>query len=176
MAGQRVPLFRSESNGNMDAGENNLIFALKYDMSQPARMLPGLNEQQCNSGYPIAIYAYKATIITDYYGQLFQTYGDSDDQINLTTYDLSNDEFISGLKQINFTAGTSGTLGKTVISYRAKKNPLKLRSKFGKWKRPPIYLGPTAGNMFYICTHNSSDSNARTFCAHVEIQSWKQFT
>lgn len=176
MAGTRVPLYRSEKYGVLSANADAQIFSLKYDMSRVDRMLPGSNQEDLISGYPISIYSYKVILVGDYHGQLYQTYGDSDDATNLTNYDLSNDEFIQGLKQVNMVAGTSTTLGKTVISYRAKKNPEHLRKKFGKWKRPPIYLGPDAGNYWTVGTHNSSDSNARTFVAHCQIESWKQFT
>tara|TARA_Y100000588_G_scaffold282668_1_gene299891 strand:- start:390 stop:920 length:531 start_codon:yes stop_codon:yes gene_type:complete len=176
MAGTRVKLYRNELNGTMNSDENNKIFSLKYDMSSVGRLIPGSNSQDLVSGYPIAIYSYRLKIIGDYHGQVWQSYGDSDDLTNLTTWNLSNDELVQGLKQWDIMGGTSTTLGKGFISYTAKKNPKHLRAKFGKWKRPPIFLGPDAGNAFYICTHNSSASNNRTFLGMLEIGSWKQFT
>jgi len=176
MAGTRVPIYRNELNGTMNSDENNKIFTLKFDMSSVGRLIPGANAQDLVSGYPIAIYSYRVELTGDYHGQLWQSYGDSDDMTNLTTWDLSNDELVLGLKQWGIMAGTSTTHGKTTISYRAKKNPKHLRAKFGKWKRPPIFLGPSAGNYFAVCTHNSSASNNRTYLGFLEIGSWKQFT
>jgi len=176
MAGTRVPLYRSEKYGVLAADADAQIFSLKYDMSHGFMLTPGANTEDLISKYPVAIYSYKVILVGDFHGQLYQTYGDSDDATNLSNYDLSNDEFCLGLKQVNMLAGTSTTLGKTVISYRAKKNPKHLRARFGKWKRPPIYLGPTAGNYWNVSVHNSSDSENRTFVAHCQIESWKQFT
>lgn len=176
MAGTRVGLHRTEKSAILLANENEKIFKLKYNMSAVGRLTPGNNSEDLESAYPIAIYAYEIHALGDYYGQVFQTYGDSDDETDLTTWSMSNDEFIQGLKQYRQLAGTSTALDKTVIKYRAKKNPRHLRARFGKWKRPPIYLGPGAGNVFYVCTHNNSESNERTYCIHVAITSWKQFT
>jgi len=176
MAGTRVTLHRNEKSGVLAADADNMIFKLKYDMSTGTRMLPGNNNEELSSGYPIAIYAYEIRMLGDFYGQVYQTYGDTDDESSLTNWSLSNDEFNQGLKQWRQICGTSTTLDKTVIKYRAKKNPKHLRAKFGKWKRPPIYLGPDAGNAFYVGVHNSSDSTERTYLCHVAITSWKQFT
>ena len=175
MAGIRVPLTRSENNGTLAAGANNQIFELKYSMAAVTNFHPGNNQAQIESRYPIAIYRYKLEIVGDFYGVIFQTYGDTDDLVNLSTYDLSNDEFCLGLKQQSLFGGTSSAMAKTTISYAAKKNPKKLQSQYGKWKRPPIYLGPGAGNLFNISVKNMSDSINRTFQVILEIPSWRQF-
>jgi hypothetical protein len=176
MGGTRQALHRTEKSGTLAPLADNLIFEIKYDMSSTVRLTPGSGQEALISAYPMAIYRYRIEIVGDYFGSVYQTYGDSDDRTNLTNFNVSNDEFIQGLKQCSMIAGTSTTMGKTVINYAAKKNPVKLRAKFGKWKRPPIYLGPSYGNSFYICTHNNSDSSNRTFNCHVTISSWKQFT
>lgn len=176
MGSIRVPLHVTEKNGTLSAGADNLVFSLTYDMSQPARLIPGGNSDTLISGYPIAIYAYEFRCLGDFYGQIYQTYGDTDDATNLTDWNLANDEFVLGLKQSRQLAGTGSSLDKTVIRYSAKKNPKKLQGRYGKWKRPPIFLGPGAGNGFYCMVHNNSDSENRTFLAHLKISSWKQFT
>lgn len=176
MGGTRIPLYRSEKMGVVLADADAQIMSLKYDMSAPYRLKPGLNQEDLISGYPLSIFSYKIMLIGDFFGQLYQTYGDSSDASSLTNYDIADDTFIQGLKQLNMLAGTSTTLDKTVISYRAKKNPKHLRAKYGKWKRPPIYLGPTAGNYWSVSVHNSSDSIDRTFTAHCKISSWRQYT
>lgn len=175
MAGTRVPLYRGENNGLMSAGENNSVFHLTYSMSFADNFHPGANDGTIQSRYPICIYRYKVTIVGDFYGAVYQTYGDSDDILSLTVMDFSNDEFCQGLKQYDLFPGTSTTMGKTTIRYSAKKNPKSLQKKFGKWRRPPIYLGPSSGNFFNISVKNFSDSDARTYQAIVSIPSWRQF-
>jgi len=175
MAGIRVPLTRSEVNGTMAAGANNQLFELKYNMAAATNFHPGNNQAQIETRYPIAIYRYKIEIVTDFFGVIYQTFGDSDDIANLSVFDLSNDEFCLGLKQHSIFPGTSTTMGRATISYSAKKNPKNLQAKYGKWKRPPIYLGPGSGNIFNVSVKNSSASNNRTFSAIMEIPSWRQF-
>jgi len=174
----RVPMYRSESTGVIPADADEQLFSLTYDMSANVQFPnTGTNTQNQISKYPIVIYAYRVTCVgLDFHGQLYQTYGDTDDEDNLTNYDLGNDEFVIGLKQVRLFSGTSTTQGKSVISYTAKKNPKSKRARFGKWKRPPIVLGPRAGNFFNISIHNSSESLDRHCVSLVEILSWKQFT
>lgn len=176
MAGTRIPLHVTEKQTSLGSGEDNMIMSLKYDMSSAGRMIPGANDATLVSGYPIAIYSYEFHCLGNFYGQIYQTYGDSDDDSSLSNWNVSDDEFILALKQWRQIAGTGTSLDKTVIRYRAKKNPKRLQARFGKWKRPPIYLGPGAGNKMYWMVHNNSDSTDRTALAHVTITSWKQFT
>jgi len=175
MGSIRVPLYRSETNGTMNPDEDNSVFELQYDMATVDNFHPGANDGTIASRYPIAIYSYEVQIVADFFGVLWQSYGDTDDASNLRDYNVSNDEFCLGLKQVKLFHGTSTTMSKTTLSYRAKKNPKHLRAKFGKWKRPPIYLGPSAGNFLTIMVHNSSDSTNRTWSGLVTIHSWKQF-
>lgn len=178
MASIRVPLYRAENNGTIEAGADNMIFQLRYNMSQSGslRLTPGTNDGTLVTSYPLCIYSYTIQIVCDFYGQLYQTYGDYVNNAALSNYDLGNDIFVQGLKQVKMFPGTSTTMGKATINYRARKNPKNQRERFGKWKRPPIYLGPSAGDLFNISVYNASDSSPRTFNALLEIHSWKQFT
>lgn len=181
MASIRVPLFRSESSGAVAGGSNNQIFQLSYNMAAAGRLTPGSNTQALESAYPIAIYSYSIELIHNFYGALYQTFGNVTDLAELSAYDFTEPIFVAGLKQcrlINGAVGAAGTVasfGRTKISYRAKKNARKHRDRFGKWRKPPIFLGPDSGDLFNISVKNVS-ADTGTMLALMEIHSWKQFT
>ena len=178
MAAVRVPLYRSENTGTIPAGADEMLFQLRYNMSQTgsSRLIPGANDATLVSSYPIAIYSYSVQVVGDFYGSLYQTYGLYVNEPALSNYDLGNDAFVRGLKQVKMIAGTSTTLSRATITYRAKKNPKSKWATHGKWKRPPIFLGPDAGDLFNISVFNASASTNRTVNSLLEIHSWKQFT
>ncbi len=178
MTSIRVLLYRSEKTGTIPAQADEQLYSLRYNMSRSgtARLTPGANTEDLVSSYPIAIYSYSVQIMGDFYGVLYQTFGDNDDLLDLTNFSLTNDKFNLGLKQHKIIAGTSTALSRANITYRAKKNPKHMRARFGKWKRPPIFLGPDSGDLFNISVYNASDSVDRSCFAIVSIHSWKQFT
>jgi hypothetical protein len=174
----RVSIFRSANTGTIEAGADEQLFSMAYDMSANVQFPnTGTNTLNQLTKYPLVIYSYRVTCVgLDFHGHLYQTYGDTDDIDNLTNFDIANDEFVSGLKQVRMFSGTSTTQGKSVITYSAKKNPRSKRARYGKWRRPPIVLGPRAGNYFNISVQNNSASDMRNITSLVEIISWKQFT
>lgn len=132
---------RSETSGSLDYGEDNQMLSITYSPSG-AEIGPGqLNLEDYTYNTPFLIKWYRAIVVTDFMGVVYQTYGDSDDVTNLSNWDPSNEEFYSGLKKYRLTTKAGNV---TFLSFSSKWN-----KKGKKWRTPPIKMGtPNAGGNF----------------------------
>jgi len=147
---------RSEVSGTMNYGEDNQILSIKYSPSG-AEIGPGqLNMEDLTYNTPFLIKWYRATIVCDFMGVVYQTYGDSDDETNLSNWDGTNEEFYTALKKFRFTSKASNV---TYLSFASKWN-----KKARKWRIPPIKMGTrnAGGNFVNISIANRQIDSADT--------------
>jgi hypothetical protein len=187
-----MPLWRYESSGNLDNNVSNDLFNIKYDGGQSTDELEAVNLASLNNdesvltNKPVIIYSYDTTVIWGGpAGAVWQYYGDDDDHSTMNVWDLTSKSFQEGMRNKKFIGATveSGSRAPNFkvykLSFKARKNPRKMRAKFGKWAVKPIVIGPHTKNTFGFSLVNlrtgdsgTSYDNARYY-GFVEIKSWQ---
>jgi hypothetical protein len=122
---------------------------------------------------------------------MFQFYGDDDDIAQLNSWDMSNSAFVDGRRNNVFMGSTPANGPSTVettnspsfkvykLKFKAKKNPRKLRAKFGKWAIAPIVISSHKKNVFGFSVVNLKTGADATcwddvrYYAHVELKRWQ---
>lgn len=190
-----MPLQRYESSGNLDKGESNEIFCLAYSGNSATDDLDAANRASLsNLGYavtnkPVIIYQYDATIIWGGpAGAIWQFYGDDDDRSSMNAWDMEQIAFQDGMRNKKFIGATppfsttsehAPNFKVYTLKFKARKNPRKMRAKYGKWAVKPIVLGPHSQNTFGFSVVNlqtgagaTSYDNARHY-THIELKRWQ---
>lgn len=187
-----MPLWRYESSGNLDNGVSNDVFNITYDGNSttdeldPATRATQQNDAAVTTNKPVIIYSYDLNLIWGGpAGAMWQYYCDDDDIATSNTWDLTSMSFVENMRNKKFVGATVESGGRAPdfkvykLSFKAKKNPRKMRAKFGKWAVKPIVIGPHSKNVFGFSvvnlvtgTSGTSYDNAR-FYAFVELKSWQ---
>lgn len=194
-----MPVQRYESSGSLDAGSSNMVNAITYqaagttdDFDSVLSATTG-NIETMVTNKPVIIYQYEATCIWGgAAGVMFQFYGDDDDSAQLNSWDMSNSSFVDGCRnkvfmgaQPSFESSDSPPYGHAPqfkvykLKFKAKKNPRKMRAKFGKWAIPPIVISSHKKNYFgFTVTNLKTGTGATSFddqryYAHVELKRWQ---
>lgn len=186
-----MPLMRYESSGNFDKGESNDILNITYDGNSTTDELdPAIkasldNDSAIRTNKPVIIYSYDVHLIWGgAAGAIWQYYCDDDDVSVSNTWDMTSMSFVENMRNKKFVGANPQPGGYAdfkvyKLSFKARKNPRKMRAKFGKWAVKPIVIGPHTKNVWGVSVVNlktgaddTSYDNVR-FYAFVELKSWQ---
>lgn len=191
-----MPFIRYESSGDLDKGVSNDLVNITYDGGQSTDELSSANQASLNNdsavltNKPVIIYKYECTVIWGGpAGAVWQYYGDDDDISAMNVWDLTSKAFQEGMRNKKFmgagvdpnvaSSATGPNFKVYTLKFKARKNPRRMRAKFGKWAVKPIVVGPHTKNTFGVSLVNlktgadeTSFDNARYY-ALLEIQSWQ---
>lgn len=194
-----MPLQRYESSGNLDDGDTNSVFNIIYDGNAttddlaPANRATIQNTESISTNKPVIIYKYEATCIWGGpSGVMFQYYGDDDDFNELYNWDMSSSTFTEGLKNKLFMGsmpsfesddtppyGHAPQFKVYKLKFKARKNPRKMRAKYGKWAVPPIVVSAQKKNTFGFSVTNlrtgdsSKSFDNQRYYMHIELKRWQ---
>lgn len=131
---------RTEVSGAVNYTDSSQLISMTYSPSG-AEIGPGLlNNEDYVYNTPFLVHWYETTLVTNFMGAIWQSYGDSEDAGNLDQWSPTNEEFFSGLRKYRIF-GPDKPLRFTYSSSWNKKH--------SKWNRPPLKFGtPNAGGNY----------------------------
>ena len=178
----RLKLFRDEMDiVSIDHDEIARIASINYNPENFDRLLPGSATQVMATGFPLLIYAYTFSFSADCnlvgYQTATQANNATDVKEQSRNWDATNPHFVRSLRKYGICPGNQANYATRTLKFKAKRNPKHLHKKFGKWKIPPIYMGPEGLDyLTWMVINKTPGSTARTVYAIVSIDHWKQLT
>ena len=178
----RLKLFRDEmAITSLDHDEVNRIGSIRYDPESLARLMPGAGTEVMVTGFPLLIYEYSFTVTGDANFVLYQTAiqanNDTDVKEDSRNWNSTNQTFVKALRKYGVSPGDQANYASKTINFKARKNPKHLQKKFGKYRIPPIMVGPDG--LDYLCwmvINKTPLSTNRTVYSILDIKHWKQLT
>lgn len=178
----RLKLIRDEMNiTSLDHDEVARIMSLRYDPENLSRLKPGRADEIMVTGYPMLIYEYSFTISGDANFVLYQTAIQANNQTTVKessrNWDTTDQTFVKALRKYAVCPGDQADYASRTITFKAKKNPKHLQKKWGKYRIPPIFLGPEGIDYCtWMIINKTPLSTQRTAYCIVDIKHWKQLT
>ena len=178
----RLKLFRDEMNiTSIDHDEVNRIGSIRYDPESLARLMPGAGTEVMVTGFPLLIYEYSFTVTGDANFVLYQTAiqanNDTDVKEDSRNWNTTNQTFVKALRKYGLSPGDQANYASKTIHFKARKNPKHLQKKFGKYRIPPIMVGPEGLDyLTWMIINKTPLSTDRTAYSILDIKHWKQLT
>lgn len=178
----RLKLIRDEmAITSLDHDEVNRIGSIRYDPTNAVRLLPGTATEVMVTGFPLLIYEYSFTVTGDANFVLYQTATTANNDTTIKEdsreWDTTNTTFVKSLRKYGVCPGDQANYASRTITFKAKKNPKHLQKKFGKYRIPPIMVGPDGLDyLTWMIINKTPLSTNRTAYSILDIKHWKQLT
>ena len=178
----RLKLFRDEMLiTSLDHDEVARVGSMRYDPESLLRLMPGSATEVMVTGFPLLIYEYIFTVSGDANLVLYQTAVQANNVATVKedsrNWNSTNQTFQKSLRKYGICAGDQANYAVKSIHFKARKNPKHLQKKFGKYRIPPIMIGPEGLDyLAWMVINKTPLSTDRTVYSILDIKHWKQLT